>query len=142
MNGFLKYFSRVLLTVSGCLFILGLVSVFYVEVKPVYVNIKEITLYQNGYTDPVGRLGSYAKNNGGNTKFVLFSYKYMVGKSSYSGAWMKIGSLSTIGRMRTVYYNPVLPMFSVLEKGVSLFWVIFLGMLGYGLLEVRNWLYR
>ena len=139
MNRVFLYAGRSLVAISGVLLLTGFLTLFYTPADRSIVRKNEVTLYQNGYTETVGRLG-YGKNDGGKTSFVFFGYEYHVEGKVYKGGWVKIGSGKSLDQLNTVYYNPYIPFLSALERGVPLFWVVLLGIVGLGVLEVRKWL--
>ncbi len=136
-----KYIGCTFIALGTIFLLSGVASFFYVKDSDVYISKSEITTFQNGTSGMGGYRGARDRDSS-RTKFVFFKYSYTVDGNKYKNFWFKMGSQKSIKMERSYYKNPLIPQLSVLEKGVSLVWVGLFYVVGFGVLEIRKWLFN
>jgi len=132
----IRYLGIGFIVLASYLLISGVISLFYNETPAFSVKKSKYSFYQIGYT--TSSFGGYSPYKGGITKVYVYKYKYKAEENIYSGLSIKFGYNESI----KVYYNPILPFISTLNKGIPILGIIFLCILGFGFIELYKWLFR
>ena len=103
----------------------GISSFFYKEVKATSIETKEIYTMR-------GKAFRNTSTETGSNNYLFSSYTYNVNNNNlYKGYWLKIWLNYKNKHDNKVFYNPIIPMISVKEKGISIFWVALLLLFGF-----------
>ena len=125
MVNFFRWCSVCFYITAFIFLISGGASFFYKEVVATTIEPKEFYVMR-------GKAFQNASSETGSNNFLFLSYTYTVNNSNlYKGYWLKIWLNYKNKYDNKAFYNPLVPMISVKEKGISIFWVAFLLLIGF-----------
>lgn len=113
--------------------IYGIGTIFLPHVEPTFFNKSTSRFMQNGYSSGKYNSGSYG---GGTTSFTTVDYGYRVDGQQYYGSSI---TFSEGGTLSKVYYLPLMPSYSIIERGFQLVLAVLLALLGLGFKAIRGW---
>ena len=131
----MRILGNLFLAVASTWLILSLYAIFWPSTSATVIDKSNIGLIQNGYNG-VSKPG-ISNFKGTNSSFNLITYRYAVNGSMYEGTGsVNVGAGSSI----KIFYCPIYPAFSLTKNSLPLPWLLLLGIIGLGFLEIDKWL--
>ena len=141
----MKIVGKSILYFAALIFAGGFITLFWEEVPG------EIIKHRILSTTHTGNSGMTAKGvatRGGATMLTSIKYRYSVNGVNYSGYSIRFSGGDALLQKSSTYFRPVavkvyhsstFHFLSVIDRGIQIFIVILLSVLGFGLIEIHKW---
>jgi len=139
----MKSIGKIILTFAALLFLGGLFTLFWVATPG---EITENKVVSRTYVGNGGMAARGAGYSSGATALRSLEYRYAVNNISYIGRSVRFSGgpsamvpTSAYPSPITVYHSKSFPSVSVIDRGIPIFMIFLLILLGLGLIQMHYW---
>lgn len=142
----MKIIGKILIVVAALIFVGGVVTLFWDEAPGQITNKRIIARTYSGNGGMNARGVTY---QGGTTEVRLIEYRYSVDGHQYTSASIQFSGgtrMAENGKVHfyptptKIYHSSIFPSLSVLRRGIPVFSIFMLVILGLGLIEMQRWI--